>query len=457
MLHRPAPQGLDLPPRPSRPLPHPGPLNSSGPLTSSGTTLRPRRLTTTIPPAVPRRPKSRFALTASLFVATLLVALPAAAQSTDRPGTAAGSAASGNGWVVGAVLDTALTNRGLALGDRDKGLGLGHSDLTARGPLGRYLNAQLTAVALTHDDRFEMELEEAWFETRTLPAGLQLRAGRFASQIGYLNEQHPHTDDFVERPLLYRAFLGNHWIDDGLRLNWIAPTDPYLRLGAELMRGRRLSADGSASMPGALALNLRTGGDIGLSHSWQAGLSWLRNRRADSAGAPVEADDDPGHGHDEGAGHGHAGHDGHAHAARYAGQQLWLVDLTWKWAPQGNNRRQQLRVTTELARVTKPMAFATSADRHDAAALAVVWRFQPDWEIGARTDWLRLAVAHGDHFHRGRLREHALMVAWKPSHQQTVRLQYTTQRDGQEIEGLARRAIQLQYLVSFGAHGAHSF
>lgn len=378
---------------------------------------------------------------------------PGAAQPA-----AAGFAAPGSGWVAGAVLDTSLTSRALALGSRDKGFGMGHSDLTARGPLGRYLNAQVTAVAHTHDKRFEMELEEAWFETRTLPAGWQIRAGRFASQIGYLNEQHPHTDDFVERPLLYRAFLGSHWIDEGLRFNWTAPTDLYLRLGAELFRGRQLSPDGSASKPGAVALNLRTGGDIGLSQSWQAGLSWVRNRRADANGALADEGED----HDHALGgdaHDHAGHDhgDHDHAALYSGKQLWLVDLTWKWAPEGNNRRQQVRVTTELARVTKPTSFATSVDRHDAASLAVVWRFLPDWEIGARTDWLKLAIAHGDHFHRGRLREHSLALAWKPSHQQAVRLQYTTQRDGQEIDGLARRAIQLQYLVSFGAHGAHSF
>ena len=194
-------------------------------------------------------------------------------------------------------------------------------------------------------------------------------------------------------------------------------------------------------------------GDIGLSHSWQAGLSWLRNRRADSAGAASGSVTDIADHVDAGE----EGHDHSDHAAQFTGRQMWLLDLTWKWAPDGNNRNQQVRVSGEFARVEKPTVFATSADHHDAASLAVVWRFQPDWEVGARTDWLRVAIPHGDHFHRGRLREHALMVAWKPSHQQTLRLQYTTQRDGEEIEGLARRAIQLQYIISFGAHSAHSF
>ena len=36
-------------------------------------------------------------------------------------------------WQAGVVLDTAGTSRGLELGARDKGLGLGHSDLLLRG------------------------------------------------------------------------------------------------------------------------------------------------------------------------------------------------------------------------------------------------------------------------------------------------------------------------------------
>ncbi|MET0508603.1 MAG: hypothetical protein ABWZ78_10560 [Burkholderiaceae bacterium] len=372
--------------------------------------------------------------------------LPAAAGA---PGSAA---APGTGWVAGVVANVGYSTRSLALGSRDQGLGLGHSDFSARGPLGRNLSGQLTAVAQTHDDHLETELEDAWLQTRSLPAGLQLRFGRFASQVGYLNEQHPHADDFVERPLLYRAFLGEHWIDDGLRLNWTAPTELYLRLGAELFRGRGLVPEGgSASAPGAFALSAKVGGDIGISHSWQGGLSWVRNRR--DAG-PVHADDVP-----EAAAEpslAQAAHDDD-HAARYPGRDLWLVDLTWKWAPDGNNRREQVRLVTEYARVMRPTGFATGAGHHDAISLGVVWRFRPDWEAGVRTDRLKVAVVDDESLQPGRLREHALMVAWKPSHAQSLRLQYTTQRDGAGFSDLARHAIQLQYIVSFGAHGAHSF
>ncbi|RYF42342.1 MAG: hypothetical protein EOO25_07015 [Comamonadaceae bacterium] len=374
------------------------------------------------------------------MLASVLAAAPVLAQE-------GAPAAPSTGWQAGAVLDVTAATRGLALGQRDKGLALGHSDLSAYGPLGRHLEAQLTAAAHTHGRKLELELEEAWIQTRTLPAGLQLRAGRFASQLGYLNEQHPHADDFVERPLLYRAFLGGHWNDEGVRLNWVAPTDFYLRLGAEVFRGKTLVEEAaSARRPGATVLSARLGGDAGASHSWQAGLSWLNNRRE----AAVEHEEEEGGAHDHA--HGHS----HAHGAAFSGRHMWLGEVAWKWAPGGNNSREQVRVVYERARVSGLNRHARGSDRHTADYLSVVWRFAPAWEVGVRTDALKVRIPHEDHFHGGRLRETALMLAYKPTHQQTVRVQATQQRNGAGFD-TATRSLQLQYILSFGAHAAHSF
>ena len=114
-------------------------------------------------------------------------------------------------------------------------------------------------------------------------------------------------------------------------------------------------------------------------------------------------------------------------------------------------------MTAEFARITDLGEHATGADRHQAAALSAVWRFSPAWEVGVRTDWLRVRTPHEEHFHDGRLREHAVMLAWKPTHGQTLRLQATTQRVAEGIEDARRRSVQLQYVLSFGAHGAHTF
>jgi hypothetical protein len=385
----------------------------------------------------------------ALSISLALACGPALAQggapATPTPAT---------GWQAGAVLDVTAASRALALGQRDKGLGLGHSDLSAYGPLGQHIEAQITGAAHTHDDSTELELEEAWFQTRTLPAGLQLRAGRFASEISSLNEQHPHADDFVERPLLYRAFLGGHWTDDGLRLNWTAPTDLYLRLGAEVFTGKRLVEEAaSAQRPGAIVLSARTGGDLGASHSWQAQLSYLQNRR-EAAVEEEHAHEGEEGGEEEEAGHDHA--HGHAHGAAFSGRKMWLGGITWKWAPGGNNRNQQVRVSYERAQVRELNRFAAGSDRHVADYLSVVWRFAPAWEVGARLDMLDVRMPHEDHFHSAGLREAALMLAYKPTHQQTFRLQATRQKDRGGFED-AGHAVQFQYILNFGAHAAHSF
>lgn len=366
----------------------------------------------------------------------LLLAPAAAAQSPFA------------GWQAGAVLDVTASSRELLLGARDRGLGLGHSDVSATGPVGKHLQAQVTAVAHTAERKLEGELEEAWVQTRTLPAGLQLRAGRFSSQLGYLNEQHPHTDDFVQRPLLYRAFLGGHWFDDGIRLNWIAPTDLYLRLGAEVFRGRQLVQEAArARRPGAVVLSGRAGGDIGTSHAWQAGLALLHNRRE---AAPAGEEEAP----EAGAEHQAEVHGGHG--AAFGGRRMWLADIAWKWAPGGNNRAQQLRVAYEHALVTRINRFAQRGDRHQAGYLGVVWRFAPSWEAGLRADVLRVRAPDADHFDAGRLRDAAAMLAYKPTHAQTLRLQFTRQRGGGALDG-RNDAVQFQYIVNFGAHAAHTF
>ena len=58
------------------------------------------------------------------------------------------------------------------------------------------------------------------------------------------------------------------------------------------------------------------GGDIGQGHSWRAGLSAL-NAKADARASGEN---------------------------RFTGDsRLWVADLVWKWAPDGNPRARQLK------------------------------------------------------------------------------------------------------------------
>ena len=355
-------------------------------------------------------------------------------------------------WQAGVVLDAASTSRGLELGARDQGVGLGHSDVLLRGAFNEHLSGEAILGFHTADRKLEHHLENAWVQTRSLPKGLQVRLGRFASQIGYLNELHPHTDDFAERPLLYRGFLGGHWYDDGLRMNWTAPTPFYLRLGAEVFGGKKLVPDANTESGKRVStLNLKVGNDLGRSSSWQWGLSTLNNQRT----THLEEHDDHGHASD------------HSHAARFTGQRMHISDLVWKWSPQGNNRNQQVRVNWEYAQVSRIHPQLDPSLKHAASSVGAVWRFHPSWEVGARTDFARVHLAELDggdvEVLQGRLKENAIMLAYKPSHKQTLRLQLTQQsaRNGDADHPVfahpAKRSIQLQYVVAFGAHGAHAY
>jgi hypothetical protein len=353
-------------------------------------------------------PNPLFALTT---LAGALFAVPLSSWAQNTPPT--------ERWQAGVVLDAASTSKGLELGARDKGLGLGHSDVLLRGTFNEHLSGEAILGFHTVDRKLEHHLENAWVQTRSLPQGLQVRAGRFASQIGYLNELHPHTDDFTERPLLYRGFLGGHWYDDGLRMNWTAPTPFYLRLGAEVFGGKKLVPQAESGHR-VTTLNLKVGKDLGQSSSWQWGLSQLNNQRIN----PL-----PEEGHGDDHGHGHV----HSHAAKFTGQRMQVSDLVWKWSPQGNNRNQQVRVNWEYAQVSRIHPLLDPSLKHTASSLGAVWRFHPAWEVGVRTDLARVNQAElhdGEpepEVKQGRLKENAIMLAYKPSHKQTLRLQLTQQ------------------------------
>ncbi len=176
----------------------------------------------------------------------------------------------------------------------------------------------------------------------------------------------------------------------------------------------------------------------------------MHNRRQ----AESEHHDDDGADPDAHDGHGVGS--AHSHGASFSGRRMWLGDITWKWAPGGNNARQQVRLAYERARVKGLGPNAVAGDRHAGDYVSAVWRFAPTWEAGVRTSLLKVRIAHDDHFDDGRMRENAVMLAYKPTHAQALRLQYTQQQDRGGFENAAR-AVQLQYVLSFGAHAAHAF
>jgi len=326
----------------------------------------------------------------------------------------------------------------------DDGLALGETEISINANVDDKFTAWLTAPIAIEDGEAAIEVEEAWIETTAMPAGLAVRFGRFYSGIGYLNEKHLHSWDFADQPLPYQAFLGDQYLDDGIRVRWIAPTDMYVELGAEWMNGGRYPAGGSDNSGfGSHALFAKIGGDVGTGSSWLAGLSWLDASALDRPSGP---EDDP---------------------LLFNGDSTLVVaDFVWKWAPNGNWRQRNFVLQSEVFWRSENGLFAlpgTSPLPYDSDQsgwyLQAVYQPFPRWRFGGRIDGLS-ADNPGPAFDGTLLdpggddpMRYSLMADWSNTEFSRLRMQYTRDESGLE----SSNQWGLQYILSIGAHGAHAF
>ena len=337
------------------------------------------------------------------------------------------------------------------IGPGTRGLGLAESELRFSASIDPWLRGA-ASVALHPDD--SVSVEEAWVQTTRLGHGFSLKAGRFYSGIGYLNPKHAHTWDFVDSPLAYQAMLGRQYGDDGVQLNWVAPTELFVELGAPRGRGPRFPGGGAAAphRAGMRALAAHVGGDVGDSHSWRAGLSMLDAKARDQdllatdpAGNPV--------------------------TNAFSGDtRVWIADAIWKWAPHGDATRTSFKLQGEYLRSARDgnlvydVGGAGSAGTYRAVQsgwyLQGVYKFMPRWRVGLRTERLdpgtpdygvnTAALATPDYGPR----KNSLMLDYSPSEFSRVRLQFAQDR---ARHGLVDNQLFLQYQMSLGAHGAHDY
>jgi uncharacterized coiled-coil protein SlyX len=89
--------------------------------------------------------------------------------------------------------------------DQRKGFNIHEGELYLFAPVDSYFNLYAN-IPFTDEGG---SLEEGYFTTTSLPAGLQVKGGKFKSNFSRLNTQHAHAWDFADLPLAYRAFFGH--------------------------------------------------------------------------------------------------------------------------------------------------------------------------------------------------------------------------------------------------------
>ncbi len=337
-------------------------------------------------------------------------------------------------------------------GPGSRGFSLAESEIGFRANIDSYMYGALT-LAMTPEN--EAEVEEAFVQSTTLPHGLTLKAGRFFSGLGYLNEQHAHTWDFVDAPLAYAAFNGGQLKQEGAQLRWLAPTDQFIELGVEAGNGRNFpGSERSSNGLGSLAVTAHTGGDVGDSHNWRAGISWLRTQAKDRTWDDSNLAGD-------------------AVSNAFTGtSRLWVLDGVWKWAPQGNAVNTSFKLQGEYFRRVESgeLTYAVgdnlneNTDAYRTAQsgwyLQGVYQFAKGWRVGLRHDALdsgtrKLAsnALNLDTAQHAPKRD-SVMLDWSPSEFQRWRLQVSQDRARADQRDTQ---VFLQYQMSLGAHSAHSY
>lgn len=329
---------------------------------------------------------------------------------------------------------------GAEAGPGSQGFSLAESELDLSANIDTYLKG-VANIAIGSNN--EISVEQAFIQTTSLGHGLQLKAGRFFSDLGYVNSQHAHAWDFADAPLAYQAMLGTQYADDGVQLTLLAPTDQFLQLGVELGRGAGFpGSDKNRNGAGSTAITIHTGGDVGDSHSWRAGISGLRTK-ADEQELFDSLDS--------------------AITNSFTGKtNVWIVDAVWKWAPNGNATRTNFKLQGEYLHSNrkgifthdiKDTSYTPNDDYNNKQSgwyLQAIYQFMPHWRAGVRTEQLDSGLTT----QINQARKHSAMLDFSPSEFSRFRLQLA--KDYARGDA-ADNQLVLQYQVSLGAHGAHSY
>ena len=355
----------------------------------------------------------------------------AIAPQAAQPGSSVSGGGNAFNPAISIILNGSASHHSL---DSDaKGFSLGESEVSFAANIDDKFYGQLTLAMESEDGEDHLGVEEAYVDTTALSGGLAVRAGRFFSNIGYLNSHHAHTDSFFDRPLAYQAFLGGQYGDDGVQVRWVAPTSTYLEFGGEVFRGQ--SYPGGGAQDGGLGtrtLFAHTGGSVGNENEWLAGVSMLKTKTA-------------------------GGEDGFNGDAT-----VYVADGTWKWAPHGNFKDGGVTVRGEYLVDDRDGMYVDPGDasivmpwvgKRRGAYLETVYRLNRTWDVGYRYDrlWADNEGPFASAFDPDR---HSAEITWRNSEFSLVRLQVSRERPD---AGDADNAITLQYQTSLGAHGAHKF
>ena len=352
-----------------------------------------------------------------------------------------------------------------------RGISIGETELAFKGSVDNLFRGEARFILEQSGNSTSIKTEEVYAETLGLPWGTKIRAGKYWSNVGYLNDKHPHEWDFVDLPLVYKAVFGGQLNETGAQLSWVAPTDNMLfKLGGEIAQGSNgygstYNSNYNQNTPRLGTLYAKTGGDIADSHSWQGGISFIRSTTGSGSSANQASYDLSNN-----------------NTLNFAGgNTIWLADFIYRWAPFGNPTSQNFKLQGEMFwnNQSGSMTSTTGCGINQGSACNGsnfsqnqqgfyahgIYQFMPKWRAGYRYDrvfsgtnsyGLPSAALAGSQIQSGwDPYRNTLMMDWANSEYSIIRLQLA--RDNAFGPGLNNNQIYLQYIMTLGTHGEHKY
>jgi hypothetical protein len=344
-------------------------------------------------------------------------------------------------------------NKVLELGDHDpsqRGFSLRNAEIALDGAVDPYLKGFGNIVfKLDNNNETEVELEEAYALTTSLPWNLQVKAGQFFTEFGRQNPQHPHTWAFVDEPLvMYRMFGGEGLRNVGARVSWLAPTPFYTELMLTVQNGE-----------GGTAFSFRdpdnTYGRTPVDRGLRGPQDFVYVPRISSSFDLTD---------NETLVLGASAAFGPNDSGQTTRTEIYGLDAYWKWkSPKAHGGFPFVAWQTEAMyrhyqAGADPTASLHSEVLHDYGFYSqILYGFHLNWIVALRGEYvnndqappdLNTPGARGD---RTRISPN---ITWHPTEFSKLRLQYNYDQ-GQVFGHESSVWMQLEFLL--GAHGAHKF
>jgi hypothetical protein len=348
----------------------------------------------------------------------------------------------------------------LEVGDHDpqqRGFNARNLEIALDGAVDPYFQGFANIVfKLDNENETEVEAEEAFMQTTTLPWGLQVKGGQFFAAFGRINAQHPHVWDFADAPLVNGRLLG----PDGLRgvgaqISWVMPFTWFSQfvLGVQNGNGgtgfsfRNRGEDDEFFGRPTIDRKLRGAQDLVFIPRWETSFDLSPTQTVLLGVSGAFGPNDTG---------------------ANSRTQIYGADVFYKWKPataEGGFPFVKWQTEALLRRFEAGRGaddeFPASETFTDWGAYSqVVWGFKKGWTAGIRGDYVHFDGSDftDDDERQSRWRLSADLT-WYPSEFSKLRLQYN--HDFLEPNGfLDRRAVDsvfLQFEFALGSHAAHKF